>query len=318
MRYLFCFFVLFFCQEVVAEQRIHFLIPGGAGGGWDTTARGIGEAMSRSGLISSASYENLSGGDGSKAMAHLIETAKRQSNTLMITSAPIILRSLKGIFPQSYKDLTPVAAAIADYGAFVVNVNSKYKNWQQVIDDFNLDPRNVKVAGGSVRGSMDHLVAALAFKESGSDAKQLRYIPYNAGAKAMVGLLSGETQLLSTGLSEALALAEQGEVRVLATTADKRLPFATDVPTLKEQGVDVEFINWRGFFAAPNTPIEKINEFQRLLIAMYSTPEWQAVRQQRGWTDYFIESSQFSSFLAEQERSLANIMIELGFLKVQE
>lgn len=318
MRYLFCVFVLFFCQGVTAEQRIHFLIPGGAGGGWDTTARGIGEAMSRSGLISSASYENLSGGDGSKAMAHLIETAKRQSNTLMISSSPIILRSLKGIFPQSYKDLTPVAAAIADYGAFVVNINSKYQNWQQVIDDFNLDPRNVKIAGGSVRGSMDHLVAALAFKQSGSDAKQLRYIPYNAGAKAMVGLLSGETQLLSTGLSEALALAKQGEVRVLATTADRRLPFASDVPTLKEQGVDVEFVNWRGFFAAPNTPLEKISEFQRLLTAMYSTPEWQVVRQQRGWTDYFIESSKFSDFLAEQEKSLANIMIELGFLKVQE
>ncbi|MDB4528483.1 tripartite tricarboxylate transporter substrate-binding protein [Pseudomonadales bacterium] len=176
-----------FSPLTVAADRVHLLIPGGAGGGWYTTARGVGEALSRSGLVDSASYENMSGGDGSKAIAYLIETASRQHNTLLISSTPIILKSLKNIFPQSYKDLIPVAAVIADHGAFVVTADSKYQSWQQVIDDYRLDPRNVKVAGGSVRGSMDHLVAALAFKKSGVDARQMRYIPYNAGAKAMVG-----------------------------------------------------------------------------------------------------------------------------------
>ena len=95
--------VLALSQHSLATERIHFLIPGGAGGGWDTTARGAGEALSRSGLVDRVSYENMSGGDGSKAIAHLIETAARQTNTLMITSSPIILRSLKDIFPSLIK-----------------------------------------------------------------------------------------------------------------------------------------------------------------------------------------------------------------------
>ncbi len=91
-------------------ERIHFLIPGGAGGGWDGTARGTGEALTKSGLVGQASYENMSGGGGGKAIAHIIETAERQHGTMMVNSTPIVLRSLRGRFPQSFRDLTPIAA----------------------------------------------------------------------------------------------------------------------------------------------------------------------------------------------------------------
>ena len=93
--------LLVLSPHLAAAERIHFLIPNDAGGGQDSTARGAGEAMVRSGLVDRVSYENMSGGDGSKAISHLIETAERQTNTLMITSTPIVLRSLKNIFPQS-------------------------------------------------------------------------------------------------------------------------------------------------------------------------------------------------------------------------
>jgi len=299
-------------QSVYAFERLHILIPGGAGGGWDATARGVGEALTRSGLVPRASYENMSGGDGSKAIAYLIETAERQSNTLMISSTPIVLKSLKNIFPQSYKDLTPVAAVIADYGAFVVKTDSKYTDWQQVIADFRLDPRNVLVAGGSVIGGMDHVVAAMAFNKSGVDPKTLRYIPYDAGAKAMVGLLSNETQLLSTGLSEALALAEQGEVRILAMTAATRLDHAPDVPTISEQGVDLIFTNWRGFFGAPGLSEDKVREFQGLLLRMYDTEEWEDIRLKRGWSNLYIGGDDFVDFLREQEKEMGLLLRELG------
>jgi len=308
-----CFsFIISAGQPVHALERLHILIPGGAGGGWDTTARGVGEALTRSGIVRRVSYENMSGGDGSKAIAHLIETAERQTDTLMISSTPIILKSLKDIFPQSYKDLTPVAAVIADYGAFVVKMDSQYDSWQQMIADFKLDPRNVLVAGGSVLGSMDHVVAAMAFKKSGVDAKSLRYIPYNAGAKAMVGLLSNETQLLSTGLSEALSLAEQGEVRILAMTAATRLDHAPDVPTISEQGVDLVFTNWRGFFGAPGLSENKVREFEELLVKMYDTKEWEDIRLKRGWANLYISGDNFLEFLKDQETEMALLLNELG------
>lgn len=310
-------FLILICQPVQpwAAERIHFLIPGGAGGGWDSTARGVGEALARSGIIDVSSYENLSGGGGSRAMAYLIETADRQQNTMMISSAPIILRSLRKIYPQSFRDLTPIASVVVDYGAFVVRNDSPYETWQDVVDDFRQNPRRVNVAGGSSRASMDHIVAALAFRKSGVDARQLKYIPYNAGGHAMVGLLSGETQLLSTGLSEAIALADQGEVRILAMTAPERLQRVPEVPTLAEQGVPAIFSNWRGFFAAPDIADERRDHFGRLLLRMFETEEWRSIRDARGWTDFFVSGSEFVGFLDQQERDMAELLDELGLLQ---
>ena len=86
-------------------EKVHFLIPGGAGGGWDGTARGVGEALKKSGLVKETSFENMSGGGGGKAIAYIIETAKKQKNTLLVNSTPIVIRSLQGVFPQSFRDL---------------------------------------------------------------------------------------------------------------------------------------------------------------------------------------------------------------------
>ncbi|MEH6470052.1 MAG: tripartite tricarboxylate transporter substrate-binding protein [Halopseudomonas sp.] len=301
--------------NAMAVESVHFLIPGGAGGGWDGTARGTGEALSKSGLISKVSYENMSGGGGGKAIAHLIETAGQKKDTLMVNSTPIVIRSLTKVFPQSFRDLTPIAATIGDYGAFVVKNDSKYTDFKQVVADYKKDNKSVKIAGGSARGSMDHLVAAMAFKAAGGEPTKVRYVAYDAGGKAMAGLLSGETQLLSTGFSEALALAEAGEVRILVMTGEERSAAAPEVPTLKELGYDTTFVNWRGFFAAPGVSDSEAQAYADMLEKMYATSEWATVRDRNGWSEIFKPRDQFVAFLEQQEQIVGDLMRELGFLK---
>ena len=300
-----------------ATKDIHFLIPGGAGGGWDGTARGVGKVLVDTGLIKKASYENLSGGGGGKAIAHLIKTrdTAQTKKTLMVNSTPLIQRSLSKVFPQSFRDLVPVAGVIADYGALVVRNNSKYDSWSKVVADFKRNPRDVKVAGGSTAGSLDHIVAALAFQKSGGNAKDVIYISYDAGGQAMAGLLSGETALLSTGLGEALELSRAGTVRILAITAPERVSDAPGVKTLKEQGADLVFANWRGFFAAPGTPNSKVREYNRLLSKMYKSDEWEDTRKKNGWVNNYIKGpKEFTKFLEEQEKDIGSLLRELGFL----
>ncbi|HSG04250.1 MAG TPA: tripartite tricarboxylate transporter substrate-binding protein [Marinobacterium sp.] len=297
-----------------AVDNIHFLIPGGAGGGWDGTARGTGEALNKSGLVATVSYENMSGGGGGKAIGHLIESAEQNKETLMVNSTPIVIRSLSKVFPQSFRDLTPIAATIGDYGAFIVRNDSKYQSFEEVVADFNADPRSIKIAGGSARGSMDHLVAAMAFQAAGGDPKAVRYVAYDAGGDAMAGLLSGETQLLSTGFSEGLALQAAGEVRILVQTGDDRSDAAPDVPTLKELGYDASFVNWRGFFAAPGISDAKKAEYLEAFEKMYDTSEWATVRDRNGWVEIYKPDAEFVSFLEQQEQVVGDLMRELGFL----
>ena len=295
-------------------DSIHFLIPGGAGGGWDGTARGTGEALTNAGLIENASYENMSGGGGGKAIAHLIETADQAKGTLMVNSTPIVIRSLSKVFPQSFRDVTPIAATIGDFGAFVVKADSKYQSFQEVVADYKTDPRSVIIAGGSARGSMDHLVAAMAFKAAGANPNKVKYLAFDGGGKAMASLLSGEAGLLSTGFSEALALAAAGEVRILVMTGDERSDAAPSVQTLKEQGYDATFVNWRGFFGAPGLSDAEANEYAQVLAKMYDTPEWEKVRARNGWTETFKPRAEFVTFLELQEQVVGDLMRELGFL----
>ncbi|WP_341864015.1 tripartite tricarboxylate transporter substrate binding protein [Gymnodinialimonas sp. 57CJ19] len=295
-------------------DELHFLIPGGAGGGWDGTARGTGEALTGAGLVGSASYENMSGGGGGVAIAHMIENADSMGNTMMVNSTPIVIRSLTGVFPQSFRDLTLVAGTIGDYAALVVPADSELTSMADLVSAYQTDATAFAIGGGSVPGGMDHLVAAMAMEAAGEDPTGFNYIPYDAGGAAMAGLLSGEIQALSTGFSEAVTLAEQGEVRILGVTAPERVDAYADAPTMMEQDIDVEFVNWRGFFAAPGLDDETVANMRAAIAAMYDTPEWETVRAQNGWVNIHNPGDDFETFLENQEQQIGDLMRTLGFL----
>ena len=130
----------------------------------------------------------------------------------------------------------------------------------------------------------------------------------------MAGLLSGEIQALSTGFSEAVALAQQGEVRILGVTSDERVDAFGDAPTMKEQGLDTTFVNWRGFFAAPGIPDEQLAAFQDALTKMYDTDAWEEVRARNGWVNIHNNGDDFRTFLENQEKVIGDLMRTLGFL----
>ncbi|HID68687.1 MAG TPA: tripartite tricarboxylate transporter substrate binding protein, partial [Roseibacterium sp.] len=293
-------------------DSIHFLIPGGAGGGWDGTARGTGEALTKAGLVGSASYENMSGGGGGKAIGFLIENADSQRGTLMVNSTPIVIRSLTGVFPYNFRDLTLVSGTIGDYAAMVVGKDSPINNMGDLIAAYDADPKSTAIGGGSVPGGMDHLVAAMIMEAAGKDALDVKYIPYDAGGKAMAALLSGEIAALSTGFSEAVDLANAGEVKIIGVTSDARVDAFKDAMTMKEQGIDVNFVNWRGFFAAPGLPEADLAAYQAAISKMYDTPEWEAVRARNGWVNIHNSGDDFRTFLEGQEKVIGDLMKKLG------
>ncbi len=301
----------------IAMDKIHFVIGGGAGGGWDGTARGTGEALTKSGMLKSASFENMSGGGGGKALAFMINTQPK--NTILVQSTPLVLRSITrhegyvtGSGVLSYKDVTPIAGVIGDYGAIAVAKDSPYKNFKDVVDAYKKNPSSIKMAGGSVRGSMDHLIGALAFQAAGANPNDVAYIPYDAGGKALAGLLSGETQIISTGLGELMGARDQ--VRIIGITAPSRVADAPDAPTLKEQGYDVQFVNWRGFFGPPNMSNKDKKAISKMLGKVMKTPEWEAVRKRNAWVNIYNSDKDFVKFLEKQTVEMTALMKKLGVI----
>ncbi len=299
--------------NTAALARLHLLIPGAAGGGWDRTARGTGEALTKAGLVETVTYENLSGGGGAKAMAHLI--ANTPQDTLMVNSTPIVVRSLQKVFPQSFRDLVPIASIIGDYSVIAVREQSPHENLPDLLSTLRRSPRALAFGGGSVRGGTDHIFAALVAQGAGLDATAVKYIPYDAGGKAMAGLLSGEVQALSSGYSEVLDLAQQGWIRILCIAAEQPLSHAPDIPTCASAGAPgATFVNWRGFFAPPGTSAEQARIWQNLLKVLQTTPSWAAVQQRYGWVNLYHPGDEFFKVLEAQENMLQGLLSKLGFL----
>jgi putative tricarboxylic transport membrane protein len=316
IRFCCLLFVGFHAASPAAEiDGIHFMIPGGAGSGWDATGRAAGMVLRNAALVDTASFENISGAGGGRAIGTLIETAERSRNTLMVNSTPIIVRSLTKIFPYSFRDLTPVARIIGDYQVLAARADSPLSDFNDVLERFRANPRSIKIAGGSVRGDLDHLVPALAFRAAGENPRRVTYVPYDGGDKALAGFLTGEGDLLSTGLSEALSYHRAGKLKIIAVTAPQRIAGLGELPTFREQGVDFEFVNWRGFFAAPGIGSEQADRYASVLQQMLATEEWEIQRSRNGWQNLYLPRPEFVKCLEEQELVIGYLMLEMGFIR---
>ena len=314
MKQLQLIIVLVSCFPALGYSQIHFLIPGGAGGGWDRTARAVGQVLIDTKLVSSATYENMSGGGGARGIAHTIE--KNDPNLLLINSTPIVVRSLQNFLPQTYKDLTPIASVIGDYSVVVVRNSSPFNTLAEFLGAWRNSPRMYPVAGGSVVGGTDHIFAALLARSQKINPVQIKYIPYDAGGKAMAGLLSGEVAILSSGYGEVMDLEQQGWVRILCIAAPLRIDSARSIPTCTEAGaLGVEFVNWRGFFTAPNVSRERAEELSNLLKQMTLTDEWRQTRDRYGWVSLFRPGVQFQRLLDKQASELSILLADLGLIK---
>jgi putative tricarboxylic transport membrane protein len=301
-------------QETI--DRISFLVGFGVGGGFDQTARGTQEALQKSGLVPNVSVENRTGGGGSVAIAHLIETRDRQQNTLMVNGTSIVVRSLNREFQQTFRDITLVNTITAEIFGILVNASAPQADIAALTTALRANPRAVRFGGGSPRGGIDHLAAAKYMKQAGTDPKAMQYIAYDGGGRAMAGLLGNEVQCLVMPFTEALTQIKGNQVRLLAIMNDKRSPDVPNVPTLAEAGVPgATLANVRAFFMAPGTPAARVNAMADLIERLTKTPAWEEVRARNGWNMFYARGQQAQDFFVQHERDIRAMLVELGFIQ---
>lgn len=293
------------------KRPVEMVAPGGAGGGWDLTARTVSKVLKDEKIITVPTpVVNRPGGGGGVNLAYM-QSKKGNGQMLSIYSPPLILTKLTGTSEYGYKDTTPIAGLIADYGAFVVGKDSKFKNITQVMDALKKDPKSVKVGGSSSAGSMDHIQFLLMAKAAGvKNLKEIDYVSFQESGVTQI--LGGHIDLFTTGLSEVKGLMASGNLRALASTADKTV---NGVPSCKEQGIDATFVNWRGIFANPGVESNVIEYWTEAMKEMVKTKSWKEALVRNGWDDNFMVGEEFVSFLAKQEEDSKGILAEIGMLK---
>jgi putative tricarboxylic transport membrane protein len=209
-------------------------------------------------------------------------------------------------------ETTPIAKLIEEAGAIVVPKDSPYKDINQLVAAWKADPKKVAVGGGSSPGGPDHLLPMQLAKAVGIDPKQVSYVSYDGGGELLPALLGNKIAFGASGFGEFLDQVEAGDVRVLAVTSEQPIEALKDVKTLKEQGIDLVFTNWRGIVAPPGISDADKKAWTDALTKMHDTQAWKDEEKKRGWTDAFQTGDEFSTFMKEQDTQVAEILKQLG------
>ena len=204
----------------------------------------------------------------------------------MVNGITMIGAILSNKSPVSLDQVTPIARLTGDPLVIVVPANSPIKNVQELAAAAKADPAKVTWAGGSAGGA-DHILAALFTKAAGSDPAKVNYIAFSGGGEALAAMLGGRVTAGVSGYGEFESQIKAGKLRALAISSGKRLAGA-DVPTLKEQGMDVEVVNWRAIMAAPGITADQRKAHADTVEKLVKSKEWAEILKQRGWEDFYL------------------------------
>lgn len=295
-----------------AASNLKMMIPANPGGGWDTTGRALGKAMQEAGVVSSVTFENKGGAAGAIGLAQFVNASKGDPNALMVMGAVMLGGIITGKPPVSITQATPIARLTSEYNVFVLPENSPFKTMKDVVEQMKKDPASVKWGGGS-RGSTEHIAAAMIAREVGVDASRINYVPFRGGGEATAAILGGNVTVGGSGFSEFQQYIEAGKMKPIGVTSATRLK-GIDVPTLKEQGIDVVIGNWRGVYAAPGISAAERQALVDLVVKATKTKAWQEALAKNNWTPALLSGKAFEDFVDNDFASLRATMVKAGMV----
>ena len=295
-------------------KPIEFMTHTGPGGGGDVFARGIAAAMEKEGLMPvRMQVVNKTGGGGATAMAYLVNEKKGDTHTIAVFTGlwftnPIMRKEFK----FTMKDLTPVVRLVTEPAMIVVKNDAPYKSLKDFIDAAKQNPGQLKQSAGSL-GSRDWVVRQLLMTNTGTS---WAYISFPGGGERIAALLGGHVNMMLIEPQEAGEHIRAGNLRVIATVAEKRLPAFPDVPTIKEAGFNVPNVpQVRGIVAPPGVPAEVVAYWEDLFARFIKTPSWQKYLADNMFEDGYMRSAELSKF-GDQFSETVRDILKAGGVKV--
>jgi putative tricarboxylic transport membrane protein len=298
--------------SAMASTNLKMMIPANPGGGWDTTGRALGKALQDAAVASAVTYENKGGAAGALGLAQFVNASKGDGNALMVMGAVMLGGIITGKPPVTITQATPIARLTSEYNVFVVPANSPLQTMKDVVEQMKKDIGSVKWGGGS-RGSTEHIAAAMLAREVGLDASKINYVPFRGGGEAVAAILGGNVTAGGSGYSEFAQYIDSGKMRAIAVTSATRLK-GINVPTMKEQGFNVEIANWRGVYGAPGITPEQRKALVDMVVKATKSKSWAESLEKNSWTPSLMTGKEFEDFVDREFASLRATMVKAGMV----
>jgi putative tricarboxylic transport membrane protein len=292
------------------QLELKLMAPAAPGGGWDQTARSMQQALVAAGVARSVQVTNVPGAGG---IAQFVNGAKGDGSQMMVNGFVMVGALAMNKSPVTLDQVTPIARLTEEIQVIVVPANSPLKTAQDLAAAVKADIAKVTFAGGSA-GGVDHVMAALFAGTVGADAKKINYIPFSGGGESLAAILGGKVTAGISGLSEYEGQIKAGKLRALGLTSAQRLP-GVDIPTFKEQGIDLVLANWRSVVAPPGISPEQRKVLSDAVEKMVKSDAWKEILKQKGWDDAYLGGDAFADFLKTEIARVTEVLKSVGLVK---
>lgn len=302
-------------------KTVEFIVPAGTGGGADQMARVIQSIIAKNGLMkASMVVVNKGGGAGAEGFLD-VKGASGDPHKIIITLSNLFSTPLAQGTPFNWRDLTPVQMMALDQFVLWVNASKPYKTSKEYIDAVRkAGPNKFKMAGTGAKQE-DQIITAAIEQATGT---KFIYIPFKGGGDVAVQLVGNHVDSTVNNPIEAVAQWRAGKLRPLCVFDPKRMPYNktkvtdtmawSDIPTCKEQGLDVDYLMLRGIFMAGGVTPEQVQYYVDVLKKVRETPEWKEFVEKGAFNQSALSGKEFADWVAKEEARHIGLMKKAGFM----
>lgn len=300
-------------QAAWPERPITLIVPWGAGGGTDATARIIGSLLEKE-LKQPVNVVNRTGGSG--VVGHqAIASAAPDGYTIGMATVEIGMMHWQGLTELKGSSYTPIALVNADPAGLQVRADAPYKNAKELVDAIKANPGKLK-SSGTGQGGIWHLAIAGMLRSLNVDPAASPWVPSNGAAPGLQDLVAGGIEIVPCSLPEARSLIDSGKVRSLAIMDAKPAALYPKVPTLKDAtGSDWTLAAWRGIVAPKGLPKDIADKLLAALEKVHKSAEFNDFMKQRGFGVVWAPSAEYAAFMEKSDKDLGAVMKAVGIAK---
>jgi tripartite-type tricarboxylate transporter receptor subunit TctC len=298
-------------QENFPARPIALVVPFPPGGVADIVARPVADAMGRV-LNTPVVIENKAGAGGGIGMAYVAKARPDGYTLLMALSSISIIPEADKVTGRApmyqLNQFVPIARFTADPTVLAVRAESPWKTLQEFVADARKRPGAISYGSSGNYGTMHIPMEMLA---ASADLKLL-HVPYTGGGPAVVALLGGTVDAISTGPSTVIQHVKAGKLRVLASWGDRRLTALPDVPTLTEAGFGVVFFQWAALFAPAGTPEPVLGRLRDAARAAAADPRFVAAMATVETPIQYLDAPELQRFWEADAQKLGEAVRRVG------
>jgi tripartite-type tricarboxylate transporter receptor subunit TctC len=294
-------------------RPITLIVPWGAGGGTDATARIIGSLLEKE-VGQPVTVVNRTGGSG--VVGHsAIASAAPDGYTVGMATVEIGMMHWQGLTELTGASYTPLGLLNADPAGVQVRTESPYKTVNELLAAIKASPGKFK-ASGTGQGGIWHLAIAGMLRDQKIDPASVPWVPSNGAAPGLQDMMAGGVDIAPVSLPEARSLIDAGKVRSLAIMNDKPSALYPNVPTLKSAiGSDWTMAAWRGLVAPKGIPAEARDKLSAALKKIATSKEYNEFMSSRGFGVIYAGPEEFAKFMAKSDTELGATMKAVGIAK---